>query len=190
MAPLHRVVSDFRGWLIVLGVMALLAAVAYGGFVYPLRSRVEAAERRATTSAASLRSASQQELAAKRLVTGKDQAARDLERFYAQVLPVDRASARRVAYLRLAELAERANLDSARRTVTVDRDKNGRLERMDVSMTLRGEYADIRRFIHDVETSRDFVVIRGLELVQRDSGETELEVAVQLATFYSVPDGQ
>ena len=190
MPPLRRVVADFRLWLIVLGVMGVLAAIAYGIFVYPLRSRVEAAERRSATAASALQAASQQELAVKRLVAGKAQAARDLGRFYADVLPPDRASARRVAYVRLAQIAERANLDSTRRTVTVERDRDAHLERMDVSMSLRGEYADIRRFIHDIETSRDFVVIRALEVAQRDSGDVDLEVAVRLSTFYKVPDGQ
>lgn len=189
MAPLRRIVADFRTPLIVLGVMGLLAAGAYGLFVHPLRVRVADAERRSLAASTTLRLASQQELAAQRLVTGKDQAARDLERFYTEVLPPDRASARRVAYVRLAELAEEANLESTQRTVSVERDRDGRLARMDVSMTLIGQYADIRRFIHEIETSSDFVVITGVELAQGDASDTDLEVAMRLATFYRVPDG-
>jgi Tfp pilus assembly protein PilO len=188
MTSMRRILSDYRTTAIVLGVLAILTVGGYALFLYPLKARVAETERRAIAASAALRAAAQQELAVRRLVTGKQQASSDLDRFYGEVLPANRAAARRITYVQMAELADECNLDLARRTAEVDEQQDGQLARMTVTMTLRGEYGDIRRFIHRVEASPSFVVVSGLELAQRDTSDNLLEVAIQLATYYRVAD--
>jgi Tfp pilus assembly protein PilO len=186
---IRRILSDYRTTGITLGLLAILVAGGYVLFLYPLKARVASTERRAVAASTALRAAAQQDLGVRRLVTGKQQAASDLERFYTEILPPNRAAARRITYVQMAELAEDCNLDLTRRTAEVVEDRGGQLARMTVTMTLRGEYGDIRRFIHRVETSASFVVVSGLELAQRDSTDNLLEVALQLTTYYRVADG-
>jgi Tfp pilus assembly protein PilO len=186
MTSIRRILSDYRTTSIVLGLLAILAVGGYALFLYPLEARVAATERRAIAASTALRAAAQQELAVRRLVTGKEQASSDLDRFYTEVLPADRAAARRITYVEMAQLAEECNLDLIRRTTDVAEDRDGQLARMTVTMTLQGEYGDIRRFIHRVEASPSFVVVTGVELAQRESSYSLLEVAIQLATYFRV----
>lgn len=186
MTSVRRILSDYRTTAIVLGLLTILVVGGYALFLFPLKGRVAATERRAIEASGALRAAAQQELAVRRLVTGKDQASSDLDRFYTEILPADRAAARRITYVEMAQLAEECNLDLLRRTSDVFEERDGQLARMTVTMTLQGEYGDIRRFIHGVEASSNFVVLTGVELAQRDSAEGLLEVSIQLATYYRV----
>lgn len=186
MTSIRRILSDYRTTAIALGLLTILTVGGYALFLYPLKARVSSTERRAIAASNALRAASQQELAVQRLVAGKQQAAADLDRFYSEILPASRTAARRITYVQMAELAEECNLDLLRRTADVFEDRDGQLARMAVTMTLQGEYADIRRFIRRVEASSSFVVLTGVELAQRDSADGLLEVAIQLATYYRV----
>ena len=188
MISIRRIVSDYRRTAIVLGLLAILAAGGYALFLYPLKARVAASERRAVAAASALRAAAQQELGVRRLVTGKEKAAADLDRFYREILPANRAEARRVTYVQMAELAEDCGLELVRRTSEVVEAREGQLARMTVTMTLRGDYGDIRRFIHRVEASPSFVVVSALDLSQRAEEDSLLEVAVELTTYYRVAD--
>jgi Tfp pilus assembly protein PilO len=190
MPLLARVVREYRGTVVALAVAAALGFGAYFLVVRPLQHRLATADQRAAAASRELRQAMQQEEAARRLVSGKEQAGRDLERFYTEILPTDQSAARRVAYLRLAQLADESNLEFDRRTIGIDRERDARLARMTVSMTLSGAYADIRRFLHRIETSRDFVVISGVELARRQDENDPLQVAIEVATYFPVPDGQ
>jgi Tfp pilus assembly protein PilO len=190
MPLLARVVQEYRGTVVGLAVAAAIGLGAYLLVVRPLQHRLENADQRATAAARELRQATEQEEAARRLVTGKEQAGRDLERFYSEILPADQSAARRVAYLRLAQLADESNLDFDRRTIGLDRGRDARLARMTVSMTLSGAYRDIRRFLHRIETARDFVVISGVQLAKRQDENEPLQVAIEVATYFPVSDGR
>lgn len=190
MFVLRRVVQEYRAAVVALAVAAALGVGAYLLLVRPLQHRLATADQRAVAAAAELKQATLQEEAAQRLVSGKEQAGRDLQRFYAEILPSGQAAARRVAYLRLAQLAEEANLDFDRRTIELARDKDARLAQLRVAMTLSGAYRDIRRFLHRLETSRDFVVISGVELARRQDDNEPLQLAIEVATFFPVTNGE
>ena len=189
MTSIRRILSDYRTTAIVLGLLTILVVGGYALFLYPLKARVATTERRAISASGALRAAAQQELAVRRLVAGKQQASSDLDRFYAEILPANRAAARHITYVQMAQLAEECGLDLLRRTADVVEERDGQLARMTVTMALQGEYGDIRRFIHRVEASSSFVVVTGVELTQRESSDGSLEVAIQLATYYRVAHG-
>jgi Tfp pilus assembly protein PilO len=51
-------------------------------------------------------------------------------------------------------------------------------------MTLRGNYEDIRRFIYQVETGSDFIVIDSIALQQGEEAGAPLTLALALSTYY------
>jgi len=52
-----------------------------------------------------------------------------------------------------------------------------------VNMALEGEYRDVRRFIHKLETAPEFVVIESIGLVQAEKN-APLTLTVKLSTYY------
>jgi Tfp pilus assembly protein PilO len=190
MAPLRRILSDYRGVVIVL---AVLAALGLGGLflgVYPMRQRLATADQQALQATNELRAARQLEASARRLVSGKDQAKRDLERFYVEILPSNQAAARRLAYLRVAKLAESSGLGVERRSIGIEHPKESLLAEMTMRMNLVGTYEDVRQFLYELETSEDFVVISGIQLAQRQRGEDTLQLELQVGTYFRTSDGK
>jgi hypothetical protein len=57
------------------------------------------------------------------------------------------------------------------------------LEQLDGSMTLTGEYRDVRRFLHALDTAPEFVVIKSVSLAQ-DERDKALRITLQLGTWY------
>jgi hypothetical protein len=180
---LARTIREKRGIVLLLAALAVANAALYGAVVYPLQQRVASADQRAAAAAIELASAQREFNAARDTVAGKERAEKALQRFYGEILPGDQSEARRITYLRLADLARQSNLVSDHRTFAVEADRNSSLQRLEMTMALSGDYADIRRFIHDLEQSKEFVVITGVELVKRQQNDA-LEVTLQLTTYY------
>ena len=97
--------------------MILANAALYAVAVYPLALRVQTIEARVDESDRALTSAEASLVSVRALEQGKSKAADELRRFYTQVLPPDLPGARRITYLRLSQLAERAGLQSDRRSL-------------------------------------------------------------------------
>ena len=53
-------------------------------------------------------------------------------------------------------------------------------------VTLIGEYANIRRFLYEVETALEFVIIESVELSQASATQNDslLELSLAIATYY------
>jgi Tfp pilus assembly protein PilO len=50
---------------------------------------------------------------------------------------------------------------------------------------LTGEYRDIRRFLHELETRPEFIVLENVDLTQNDSELSRgITVTVQVATYF------
>jgi hypothetical protein len=141
------------------------------------------ADQRAAAAVSELSAAQQQYKLANDTVSGKSRAEKELQRFYSEILPIDQSAARRITYLRLAELARESSLQMGRRVFSVEEERNSSLRRLDITMVLEGAYPDIRRFIHELERSESFVIITGVEMVQREKSEAP-ELTLQLATYY------
>jgi Tfp pilus assembly protein PilO len=54
-------------------------------------------------------------------------------------------------------------------------------------MTLEGNYEDIRRFIYQVESGNDFIVLDSISLQQGTEMGSPLTLALVLSTYYRVP---
>lgn len=182
--PVRRIVHEHRRTVVVLGVLAVLnvAAVAIG--VVPLSSGVRTAETRRAQGAAALGQARRNAEAARTLQSAYDQAKRELQAFYAEVLPHDVAAARRLLQFKLAQVAETHDVALQRSAATPERSKDSRLARLRVVVSLEGDYADVRAFIHDLEQSADFIVIDTLALQEGADASAPLALTLELSTYY------
>jgi len=184
----RRVLREKRTVILLLAFAALANVAFFASVVYPLQRRVATADQRAAAAASALASAEREQKAARETLVGKDRAQDELTRFYTEILPASQSAARRITYLRLAELARDAGLEFDHRTFSVQEQRDSRLQRLEITMLLAGRYADVRRFIHELERAQEFVVISGIELVQRDQNDAMLELTLRLATFYRTAD--
>jgi Tfp pilus assembly protein PilO len=179
----RRMLQEKRSLVLPLVAAAVVNVAVYLLVVYPLTARTASVEARAQTAAISLAHALTEFRAAEATRTGRTRADAQLKRFYTEILPRDYPGARRITYLRLAKLAEESNLDYDRRDFKTKRDRDSTLEQLDGSMTLTGEYRDVRQFLHVLETAPEFVVIRDVSLAQQERDQP-LTLTLQLATYY------
>jgi Tfp pilus assembly protein PilO len=184
--PLRRIFDDKRR--LVIPVLAVLAlnVVLFAGVVYPLRARMQTMEARTQAANLELQAAGREAADARGLTEGRDRADTALKAFYGDILPSSHAEARQATFLRLTQLAEQHNLEQSRRSTDPKLDKESSLSRIQISMTLRGNYENIRRFIHQVETGTDFIVIDSISLQQGDEADSLLTLALSLSTYYHV----
>jgi Tfp pilus assembly protein PilO len=184
MAPLTRVLADKRLVVVPLAVLALANLVMLGLVLGPLGARVRTLEARAAAATQGAAAAQRDLEQARALASGKSQATTDLQTFYNEVLPADQAGARRVTFLRMAQVARDAGLDFDRRAFAQEQPRGANLVRVDLSMVVTGRYSQLRRFFHAVESGPDFVVIRSVNVGQAGDTPGELEATLELSTYY------
>jgi Tfp pilus assembly protein PilO len=182
--PLRRVFEDKRRLVIPVLAGLALNVVLFAGVVYPLGARVRSMEAREQTAAQGLLAAVREDADARGITQGRDLTHTALKAFYEDVLPSSHAQARQVTFLRLTQLAEQHNLEQSRRSTDPKHERESSLARLQISMTLRGNYEDIRRFIHQVENGTDFIVIDSIALQQGEEAGAPLTLALSLSTYY------
>jgi Tfp pilus assembly protein PilO len=191
MTAANRIFSEKRHLIVPLAVAAAVNLAALALLVYPLSRRVASSETRATVAAQQLAAASLDYRAARATLEGRQRTDKQLDQFYLEVLPHDQAAARRITYLRLAQLARDGNLDYQQRSINQEHEKGSTLSRLMLTMALEGDYRDIRKFIHTLETAPDFIVVRSVGLAKpgdQKKQQQQLTVALTLATYYRAAD--
>jgi hypothetical protein len=63
--------------------------------------------------------------------------------------------------------------------------KTGRVGRMHTRMVLQGDWENIRRFIYDLETSPEFLIIDSVALSQLELGKPQL-LTLEVSTYYRI----
>ena len=188
--PLKRIFDDKRRVIIPLLAGLALNVVLLIAVVYPLRARLRSTEARAETAAQQLQAAERDHAEARGLTAGRDSTRVALNAFYKEVLPASHAQARQATFLRLTQLAEQHNLEPSRRSTDPAQNRESSLARLQIAMTLKGNYEDIRRFIYHVESGSDFVVIDSIALRQEPDAGAGLTLTLALSTYYlAEPDG-
>jgi Tfp pilus assembly protein PilO len=183
MTDLRRIVGENRRTIWVL-VAALLANVAlYALVVRPLGARVAAEEQLAGSAIRDLNAARRSHQLAQQTVSGKQQAEEELQKFYAEVLPPDLSGARRILYPHLDRLARSSNLRTVRYNFHPEPDRRTDLRKLTMTLQLAGEYANIRRFIHELESVHEFLVLESVSVSQAQSSR-ELSVTALVATYF------
>lgn|SRR5689334_4345902 len=184
MTAANRIFSEKRHLIVPLAIAAAANLAALALLVYPLSRRVDSSEGRARAASQQLAAASLDYRAARATLEGRQHTDKQLDQFYVDVLPHNQAAARRITYLRLAQLAREGNLDYQQRAINPEHAKGSTLSQLVLTMTLEGDYRDIRAFIHTLETTSDFVVVRSVGLAKPRDAKKQLSVALTLATYY------
>lgn len=181
----RRVFTEKRALIVPLVAVALLNVAVYALVVYPLHAKSEGAATRAANAATSLKAAEADYASAKALVTGKAQAEQELTTFYGKVLPADQLAALRLTYGPLPVMAKKANVKVLSRHWNAESNKkdNGRLERLVVGVALEGDYEAFRRFIYDLETAPEFVIVDDVKIAMVDE-KKPLVFSLELSTYY------
>ena len=181
----RRVVGEHRRLLLPLAIALLVNILAYAFVVRPLSQRVANIAERDATAERTLAAARKEHTGATGTLTGKDHAAQELTRFYRDVLPRDLAAARRLTHTRVPQIAREFDVDFYSRTYAPpSRQRDSSLVRFSSKVELAGRYRDIRMFIHELETAPEFVVIDDVSLSQENNEDGQLELTLQLSTYY------
>jgi len=181
---LRRAAADHRRILLVLGLVCIANVLVYALLVYPLSQQVANVEQRDQAAELALTEARLEHARASGTLTGKARASTELETFYGDVLPRDLAGARRLTFLRLAQLARDTNLQYERASYEPNSEDGSALMRLQIEMVLLGAYADMRDFIYRLETAPEFVVIDNVQLDEDSTGDGSLVVTLDLSTYY------
>jgi hypothetical protein len=181
---LRRIAGEHRGaiWLLVGAFLVNLAL--YGLVVRPLSARVAAEEQLAGRATRDLNAARRAQQTAEETVSGKERAEEELQKFYAEVLPPDLSGARRILYPHLDGIASRAKLRTVRYSFgSPDTGRYAELRKLTMTLQLAGDYGNIRRFIHELESAHEFLVLESVAVTQSPEGR-ELNVTAQVATYF------
>ena len=187
--PLRRIFDEKRRIVIPLVGALALNVILLAGVVYPLGARVRSTEARAQAAAQQLQAAEREDANARGIAQKRERTELALKAFYTDVLPATHAQARQATFLRLTQLADEHNLEQSRRSTDPKQDRESTLSRLQISMTLQGNYNDIKRFIYQVESGNDFIVIDSINIQQGTEANAPLTLALNLSTYYQAPHG-
>lgn len=184
MSSVSRVFQEKRALIWPIAIALVVNAAVYAMVVYPLSQKVANGEQAARASAAALMAARRDHAAARATVSGKGQADIELQKFYGDVLPPDVSGARRITFLRIEQLASQAGLRLERETSSPQEQRESNLVKFTYTASMSGEYRNVRRFIHDLETAPEFLVLENVQVSQGEAESRALNVSVRIATYY------
>jgi Tfp pilus assembly protein PilO len=184
--PWSRVAADHRRLLIPVGLVLAINIVVLVAVVMPMRRSAASGTSQAAESAAALNAAIADLKDAEATRDGQSQASKDLERFYAEVLPANFAAARRMTQLKLAQMARAHDVAFESGATTQEALRDSPLERLNIRCSLSGDWDDIRQLIHEIETGPDFLVIDNVALSERQGGDAPLALQLELSTYFRV----
>jgi Tfp pilus assembly protein PilO len=179
-----RVLREKRPLIVPIAIALLVNVALYLMVVYPLAKKVDGGERQSEAAVAALNAARRDFAAAQATVAGKRQADQELQKFYTDVLPPDVSGARRITFLRIDQLAQESGLRVERQTSDPKPQRDSGLVKFSYVASLSGDYRNIRRFVHELETAPEFLILENLRLRQSDVEERGLNVEVEIATYY------
>jgi Tfp pilus assembly protein PilO len=184
MIATRRVLAEKRSLIIPILVVLLINVALYLIVVYPLSKKVAGGQQQSEAALASLNAARRDFNAARATVAGKGEADQELQKFYSDVLPPDVSAARRITFFRIDQLAQQCGLRVERQTSDPKTQRDSNLVKFTYRASLSGEYRNIRRFVHELETAPEFLVLENLQLRQSEVENRGLNVDVEIATYY------
>ena len=184
MKLLRRIFVEKRLAITIVIVAVVVDISLYALVVFPWSVALASARTRGEVAGTALIVAEQNLEMARATVDGKLEADRELQTFYRETLPSDLSNARGITFARLEEAASLNNLLMERRSSSTDREEGSRLARLQMTMFLKGDYRDMRRFLFELETADDFIVIEEISLSQDDAAENTESLTLGLATYY------
>ena len=191
MSLLRRVFSERRAVVVpvtvfLLGNLAVLALV-----VWPLQRSVVGGKESQFVAMQEVAAARTQEVQAKTDRANKDRADVELRKFYTEILPKDDRTAIGATTFSLSRLADESQVTFKVGQWDRSEVKDSTLTRLEGQVTLVGEYANVRRFLYEVETAQEFVIIESVQLSSASVTQNDnmLELGLVIATYYQ-PDAR
>lgn len=181
----RRIIAERRAVIVPLGIALLINIAVYALVVEPLAVKSASSVDRAAAAAESRQVAERDLAAAEALVSGKAKADQELETFYKKVLPANLDEARRMTFARLPELARKANMRFTTRRTEIDeaQEKTSQLGRLKTRMELEGSYENARRFLYELETAPEFIIVDDVTLGQPET-EKPVSLTLEVSTYY------
>jgi Tfp pilus assembly protein PilO len=184
MTDARRIFSEKRRLILPLASALVVNVALFAIVLYPLSKKVAGSEQESNAATTTLNAAKRDYQQARATVAGKGQADQELQKFYTDVLPPDISAARRITFLRMEQLAQQCNLRLEREATDAKTQRDSQLMKFTYRAALSGEYRNIRRFIHQLETAPEFLVLENVELSQSEVENRGLNVSVEIATYY------
>jgi hypothetical protein len=183
---LKRIFSERRAVLIPLVLFLAGNLVYLAAVVWPLQRSVSGAQNAQYQATQGVLAARALETQAKADRAAKDRADVELRRFYTEILPKDDVSAIGVANFALNKLAEQSRVTFKSGQWDREEIKDSSLNRLTAKVTLIGDYASVRKFLYELETAEEFVILESVELSSASSTQNDsmLELGLQIATYY------
>ncbi|MEO7271356.1 MAG: hypothetical protein ABIX28_19365 [Vicinamibacterales bacterium] len=180
----QRILTEKRGLIVPVLAVLVLNLALYLAVVYPLSMKVTANELSAMAAAEAATAARREYDAARSTVSGKAAADAELKKFYGEVLPPDVSAAQRVTYLKIQQLAQKSNVTYERASNEVSQGADSTLGKLSTTVTLSGQYREIRTFIHQLETAPEFLILETVALSQGTEQSAALAVTVKVSIYY------
>ena len=188
-ALVRRVLHEHRRWIWPLGVLLGVNVLAVVLGVLPMSRAVASAEQRAAAATADARVAASELADASAARDGRDTATRELASFRTEVLPKSVGDARRLLQLKVAQLARTHDITFARSIATPEGIRGSQLGRLQATIELVGRYRDVRQFLYELETSKDFVIVDSIVLSEGEDASSPLNLTLSLSTYFlAAPD--
>ena len=177
----QRVVLPVLGFLV-----ANLAVLVF--VVWPLQQEVDGAESSRLEALMRLNSARQAEQAASSMHTSRERAEAELKSFYNEVLPADFNRATNLTTFWLKNVADRSNIKFKAGSWEPKPVRDSQLVKVTGTVTLLGDYNNIQKFLYEIETAEQFIIIEDVALSQPNAtGEGAIELALSVSTFFKNP---
>lgn len=184
MTTARRIFAEKRRLIYPLITAIVLNLALYAAVIYPLSLKEAGGERAAQLADAQLKAARRDYESARATATGKVAADAELEKFYTAVLPPDQSAARRITFLKIEQLAKAAHVTVLNRQFDPKPERDSTLGKLSIAIALTGQYRDVRRFIYDLETAPEFLILENVALQQGAENDRGLSVNIKVATYY------
>jgi hypothetical protein len=186
MSLIGRIFAERRTVMIPLALFLLANVGVLLGVVWPMKRAIDGADEAHYQATMSLAQARKSELDAKARRNSKDRADVELKKFYSEILPVNFGGAVNVVNFFLQGVASESKLIFRSGQWEPEALKGSRLTRVSGTVTLLGDYVNIRKFLYEVESAQEFVVIERVELSEANAtqNDSRLELTLAVATYY------
>ena len=184
----RRILVERRSVLLPLAAFLAVNVVVLVAVVLPLRESVAGMADERNRAYAALGAAKQAQADAERAAMSKRQASEGLQKFYDTILATDVASAVNAVRFWPAKTAQALGLQYSNiETSQPTEIRDSRLVKVTSTFSLRGDYANIRKFVYAVEAAEEFLVIDKLKLAQptaQQASTPALGFELSITTYY------
>jgi hypothetical protein len=184
-----RVYRERRGVLLPVVVLIAINLVVLALVVLPLQASVSSSADGALAARAELAAAKRLELDVRKQKDSKERAGVELQKFYADILPASFSEAVDVTNYWLDRVARDAGVRFQSGSWEPEEVRDSRLIQYSGSVTLTGDYAEIRKFLYDVETAEEFVIIEEVALSSSNTAQpsSDIELSLKVSTYFLAP---